>query len=136
LRNKKKQNELLVNLFLREVKNAQMLRHPNLVQLKDYCCAEGLFFFTMEYCSGDTVSNVMENFDSKLPLKIAIPTILQVLDGLHYAHTEKGLIHRDIKPDNIFINVTEEEDVIVKLGDYGLAKASDMAGLSGHMKSV
>lgn len=125
-------NPEMVNLFLREVKNAQMLRHPNLVQLKDYCCADGLFFFTMEYCSGGTVSNVMENFGGKLPLKIAIPTILQVLDGLHYAHTEKGLIHRDIKPDNIFINVNEENDVTVKLGDYGLAKAFDMAGLSGQ----
>ena len=122
----------MVNLFLREVKNAQMLRHPNLVQLKDYCCAEGLFFFTMEYCSGGTIGNAMKKFGGKLPLKIAIPTILQVLDGLHYAHTEKRLIHRDIKPDNIFISFTEKEEVIVKLGDYGLAKAFDMAGLSGQ----
>jgi eukaryotic-like serine/threonine-protein kinase len=122
----------MVNLFLREVKNSQALRHPNLVQLKDSCFADGLFFFTMEYCSGGTIADAMTKFGGKLPLEIAIPTILQVLDGLHYAHTEKGLVHRDIKPDNIFINFTPEEQVIVKLGDYGLAKAFNLAGLSGQ----
>lgn len=122
----------MVNLFLREVENAKKLRHPNLVQLKDYCFVEGLFFFTMEYCQGGSVRDAMRRSGGKLPLETAIPVILQVLDGLHYAHTERGIVHRDIKPENIFIDFTEKEEVIVKLGDYGLAKSFDMAGLSGQ----
>ena len=122
----------MVNLFLREVENAKKLRHPNLVQLKDYCFVEGLFFFTMEYCQGGSVRDAMKRYSGKLPIEIAIPVTLQVLDGLHYAHTERGIVHRDIKPENIFIDFTEKEDVIVKLGDYGLAKSFDRAGFSGQ----
>jgi pSer/pThr/pTyr-binding forkhead associated (FHA) protein len=122
----------MVNLFLREVENAKQLRHPNLVQLEDYCFVDGLFFFTMEYCQGGSVQDAMRRYGGKLPIEIAIPVTLQVLDGLHYAHTERGIVHRDIKPENIFIDFTEKEDVIVKLGDYGLAKSFDMAGFSGQ----
>jgi eukaryotic-like serine/threonine-protein kinase len=50
---------------------------------------------------------------------------------LHYAHTEKKLVHRDIKPANIFLIVNKGK-IIAKLGDYGLAKAFDLAGLSGQ----
>ena len=67
----------------------------------------------------------------KLPVQEAVEIILQVLDGLHYAHTEKGLVHRDIKPANIFLTVYKGK-IVAKLGDYGLAKAFNMAGLSGQ----
>lgn len=57
--------------------------------------------------------------------------MLQVLDGLDYAHTAKGLVHRDIKPANIFLIVNKGK-IVAKLGDYGLGKAFDNAGLSGQ----
>jgi serine/threonine protein kinase len=82
----------------------------------------------------------------KLSIDEARPIILQALDGLHYAHHAeipnvklkdggigqgRGLVHRDLKPQNIFLS-TASGSRVAKLGDYGLSKAFDMAGLSGH----
>jgi eukaryotic-like serine/threonine-protein kinase len=118
-------------MFLREVENTKMLNHPNLVQLKDYCFSGGAFFFTMEYCDRGSVIDLINKRSSKLPIKEAIDIIIQILDGLHYAHTEKNLVHRDIKPGNIFLTVTDGK-LVAKLCDYGLSKAFDLAGLSGQ----
>jgi serine/threonine protein kinase len=85
----------------------------------------------MEYCDRGSVIDLINKRGSKLSIKEAIEIILQVLDGLHYAHTEKNLVHRDIKPGNIFLKVTDGK-LVAKLGDYGLAKAFDLAGLSGQ----
>ena len=74
----------------------------------------------------------MEQRGGTLSIKEAIAATVQVLDGLHYAHTEKNLIHRDIKPANMFLTSTPQRKTIVKLGDYGLAKNFDLAGLSGQ----
>jgi pSer/pThr/pTyr-binding forkhead associated (FHA) protein len=116
--------------FLREARNAKILDHPNLVTLKNYCFSNGVFFFTMEFCDRGSVIDLMRKRGGKIQIKEAIDIILQVLDGLHYAHTEKGIVHRDIKPGNIFLTV-EDGKLIAKLGDYGLAKAFEFAGLSG-----
>ena len=117
--------------FLGEARRTKMLNHPNLVQLQDYCFSDGVFFFTMEYCDRGSVINLMKKRGGQLKIAEAMEIILQVLDGLHYAHTEKGLVHRDIKPGNIFLTVTDDR-LVAKLGDYGLAKAFDLAGLSGQ----
>ncbi|GAB4524795.1 MAG: hypothetical protein Tsb0014_03590 [Pleurocapsa sp.] len=122
----------MVERFLRETETTKMLNHSNLVRLLDCCTADGLFFFTLEYCNQGTVIDLMKKRGGKLPIDEAINIITQVLDGLHYAHTEKNLIHRDIKPGNIFLTTTPDRKTIVKLGDYGLAKNFDMAGLSGQ----
>lgn len=117
--------------FLGEAERTKMLEHPNLISFNDYGEEDGVFFFTMEYCDRGSVANLMKKRKGKLPVKEAVEIILQVLDGLHYAHTEKGLIHRDIKPDNIFLTVNKGK-IVAKLGDYGLAKAFDLAGFSGQ----
>ncbi len=119
-------------MFLREARNAKMLNHQNLVQLKNYYFADGVFFFTMEYCANGSIIDLMNARGGKLSVEEATRIILQVLDGLHYAHTEKNLVHRDIKPQNIFLTTCSQGFPVAKLGDYGLAKAFDMAGLSGH----
>ena len=135
-----------IDYFLRETENTRALSHPNLVKLRDYGYFEGIFFFTMEYCNGGSVANLMQRQRGKLSVDEAIPIILQVLDGLEYAHKAeipyvrladgtfgkgRGLVHRDIKPENIFlINVNDTR--IAKIGDYGLSKAFDVAGLSGQ----
>lgn len=117
--------------FLAEAERTKMLDHPNLVTFDDCGEANGIFYFTMEYCDRGSVINLMQKRGGKLTVAEATEIILQVLDGLHYAHTEKGLVHRDIKPGNIFLTVNKGK-IVAKLGDYGLAKAFDQAGLSGQ----
>jgi len=117
--------------FLAEAERTKMLDHPNLVKFDDCGEANGIFYFTMEFCDRGSVVHLMEKRGGRLEVKEATDIILQVLDGLHYAHTEKGLVHRDIKPGNIFLTV-DSGKTVAKLGDYGLAKAFDLAGLSGQ----
>ena len=117
--------------FLQEVKLSKMLDHPNLVKFDDYGESEGIFYFTMEFCDRGSVIDLMEKREGKLEVKEAVNIILQVLDGLHYAHTKKNVVHRDIKPGNIFLSVNRGQ-TIAKLGDYGLTKAFDLSGLSGQ----
>jgi pSer/pThr/pTyr-binding forkhead associated (FHA) protein len=121
----------MLDLFRREARSMKLLNHPNLVKLKDYCFANGLFFFTMEYCSEGTLKELMESRGKSLEIDRAIKIVCQILDGLHYTH-QKGLVHRDIKPANIFFDNRLQGETIVKLGDYGLAKAFEFAGLTGH----
>ncbi|MEG4535144.1 protein kinase domain-containing protein [Microcoleus sp. D2_18a_D3] len=140
-------NQRAVNWFLREVENMKVLKHPNVVGLKEFGYADKTFFFTMEYCDGGSVVDLMEKRGfSTLPIGEAVAIILQVLDGLTYTHNAeipnvrladgsfakgRGLIHRDLKPGNIFLaNVGGKQ--VAKIGDYGLAKAFDQAGLSGQ----
>ena len=133
-------------MFLRETENIKILQHPNIVQLLDYGFLENTFFFTMEYFAGGNVWDLMQKSGWRLPVDIAVDITLQVLDGLIYAHEveipyiklakerlnkNNGLVHRDLKPNNIFIS--NINDIIeVKIGDYGLSKAFDLAGLNGQ----
>ena len=140
-------NQRAVNGFLREIDNTKVLKHPNVVQLKESCYADDTFFFTMEYCQGGSViDSMIQRGITNLPVDEAVAIILQVLDGLTYTHNAeipnvkladgslgkgRGLIHRDLKPGNIFrANVGGKQ--VAKVGDYGLAKAFDLAGLSGQ----
>ncbi len=135
-----------VQMFLRETENTKALQHHNVVRLIDYGYSENIFFFTMEYCEGGTVSDLMRLSGGRLSIHIAVPIILQVLDGLQYTHNAEipyvklgdggfgkgsGLVHRDLKPSNIFLAWIEDK-LVVKIGDYGLSKAFDIAGLSGQ----
>ncbi|TAE96669.1 MAG: FHA domain-containing protein [Oscillatoriales cyanobacterium] len=140
-------NQRAVNWFLREVENMKYLKHPHVVSLKESGYADETFFFTMEYCNGGSVVDLMAKRGvGTLPVDEAVAIILQVLDGLSYTHNAeipqvkladgsfgkgRGLIHRDLKPGNIFLaNVGGKQ--VAKVGDYGLAKAFDLAGLSGQ----
>ena len=132
--------------FLRETVNTKVLQHPNVVRLWDAGCSQGTFFLTLEYCGGGSVEKLRRQRGGKLPIAEAGPIILQALRGLEYAHSVeipevrlndgslgsgRGLVHRDLKPANIFLAAAGRARV-AKLGDYGLSKAFDLAGLSGH----
>ncbi|NET86890.1 MAG: FHA domain-containing protein [Kamptonema sp. SIO1D9] len=138
-------NQRGINLFLREIENTKALHHPHVVELRDHGYCNGMFFFTLEYCNGGTVVDLMQSKGGCLSISEAISIIVQVLDGLHYAHQAeipyvrlaggkigkgRGLVHRDLKPNNIFL-CCQGDGYTAKVGDYGLAKAFDQAGLSG-----
>jgi eukaryotic-like serine/threonine-protein kinase len=138
-------SEYAVQMFIREMANTQALHHPHVVELLDYGQADGIFFFTMQYCSDDSVAVLVRKHGGKLSIDLAMSLILQVLDGLEYTHnvtvsvklkdgsigSGKGLVHRDLKPANIFLQ-HENNKLVAKIGDYGLAKAFELAGLSGQ----
>lgn len=136
-------------MFLREVENTKALQHPNVVKVLDSGCCDDIFFFTLEYCEGGSIADLMRRQRGTLPVETAMPIILQVLDGLEYAHNAelpavkrpdgsfgrgRGLVHRDLKPGNIFLSKTSGS-LRARIGDYGLAKAFDLSGLSGLTRS-
>ncbi len=110
-----------VRRFLREAKNAALLRHPNIVAIHD-CqqLTDGTTFFVMDWVEGGSLADLMaarrqqgRGFSSAEIGHI----IGQVAEALEYAH-QQGVIHRDVKPSNILLTMQGQ----VRLGDFGIAK--------------
>ena len=107
--------------FFEEAKSAAALNHPNICAIYDINEFEEQCFIVMEFIEGKTLRESI----GQLSEKRIIETILQIATGLSVAH-EKGIIHRDIKPDNIILN---DEDHI-KIMDFGLAKRKGITKLT------
>lgn len=120
--------------FLREIDAARALRHRHVVPLRAAGEHQGTFFFTMDYCDGGSAHDLQQQRGGKLPLDEALEITLQALEGLEHAHNVfgpgKGLVHRDLSPHNLLLSGSGAAR-IARIGDYGLAKAFDQAGLSG-----
>ena len=115
--------------FSREIEVMKDLLHRNIVAMLDRGSAGSAFYFIMEYCEGGSVADVMEQQGGKLPLVQAGPIMRDCLEGLAYAHA-KGFVHRDLKPHNILLG-GRDGNRVVKIGDFGMAKSFEQAGLSG-----
>lgn len=109
---------------------AAALDHPNLIRPLDVGEAGGVYYFSMEFVSGSNVSRILKEKGHYEPAE-AVSIILQVARALLYAH-EKGMIHRDVKPENIMI----DENGNVKLADLGLAKRVIGAGGEGALTAT
>jgi serine/threonine-protein kinase len=107
--------------FRREALAAARLIHPNVVQVYDSGLDEEAHrhFIVMEYVEGPTVAEMMRQRD-RLPVDQAADIAAQACEGLEYAHRH-GVIHRDVKPGNLIVN----PDRVVKLVDFGIAKAAE-----------
>ncbi|MDD2707367.1 MAG: ankyrin repeat domain-containing protein [Verrucomicrobiae bacterium] len=108
-------DEVAVQRFLREAQAAAHLHHQNIVEVYDTGAEQDLFFFAMEYVGGGSVGDELRDegwIDENDALKITRQAAL----ALDYAH-QQGVIHRDIKPDNLLRNDKGE----VKIADLGLA---------------
>jgi serine/threonine-protein kinase len=104
--------------FLREAETAAQLSHPNIVPIYSVDERDGLVYFVMAYVDGDTVASRL-HARGPMPADEVRNILIQTADALAYAH-ERGVVHRDIKPDNILI---EREDNRVMVTDFGIARA-------------
>jgi serine/threonine protein kinase len=111
-----------LNRFLAEAQAVSQLKHEHIVGILDFGSLEGRPYYIMEFIEGNSLSNLI-NAEKILPPSRAIDITLQLLDALHCAHN-KGIVHRDIKPDNILLEEKGGLDS-VKLLDFGIAKFLD-----------
>ena len=108
----------------RGVVQCMNLKSPNLITIYDLRSNEaGDSFVIMEYISGPSLANVLAEHPAGLPPEQVRIWLKGLVDGVAYLH-DHGIVHRDLKPANVFL-----EDGVVKIGDYGLAKA--LSNLSG-----
>lgn len=110
------QNPSFVARFTREAYAAAQLTHHNVIQIYDIGEDKGQHFFSMEFVNGQSLMEVVKK-EGKLAPEIAVGYILQAARGLRYGH-KQGMVHRDIKPDNLMLNT----EGIVKVADLGLVK--------------
>jgi len=101
--------------FVHEARAASALNHPNITTIHEIDELEDQMFIAMEYCEGETLKTMIEK--EPLSVKKALDMAIQVCEGLAAAH-EKGIVHRDIKSDNIMLTPRGQ----VKIMDFGLAK--------------
>ena len=105
-----------IERFYREAKAAGTLSHPGIVTIHDVGQENDRHFLVMEYLEGQSLRDILQ-MQGALPLKETIEIALQLCDALAYAHS-RGVVHRDIKPDNVHIL----PGGIVKLTDFGIAR--------------
>jgi serine/threonine-protein kinase len=113
-----------IDRFRREVQMTAKLRHPNTVTIYDYGCTEdGTFYYAMELLDGVTLLEIVRA-EGRLPQSRVIHIMRQCAMALHEAHG-MGLVHRDIKPNNIMLTQQGGEHDVTKVLDFGLVKNVD-----------
>jgi serine/threonine protein kinase len=102
--------------FSREAKTAAAFSHHNIANVYDYVQVENEFFIIMEWIEGFDLAEIVEKTGSKIPIDVGLAIAVKILEGLSHIHSH-GMIHRDLKPDNVRITPRGE----VKIMDFGIA---------------
>jgi hypothetical protein len=108
--------------FVREIRTLARLQHPNILPLHDSGHVEALLYYVMPYVSGETLRDRIDR-ERILPIESACAIARDTADALAYAHAQ-GVVHRDIKPDNILLSGNHPV-----LADFGIARVIDIAGV-------
>ena len=107
--------------FKREIRLARKITHRNVLRTYDYGEADGVYFISMEYVRGYTLNELLDEAENRQMVpRLAVGLSRQISRGLQAAH-EQGIIHRDIKPQNVLIDHKGE----VKLMDFGIARMAE-----------
>lgn len=119
-------NERVVKRFHREAQAQNLLRHENIVHVHDFGFEEGIgFFIAMEFLRGKSMEEILEKHADLLTVSFTGSVLRQVCDAMGFAHS-RGIYHRDLKPDNIFLMDQGRWEPplvpMVKVLDFGVAK--------------
>lgn len=119
-----------ISCFTQEIKSLSLLSHPNIIKIIDYGIHEGFPYYVMEKVDGRTLSNYINNVGA-MNLNKFQATVIKIASAVDYIH-QLGIIHRDIKLDNILMNDFGD----IKLTDFGLAiegqsEAAEISGIAG-----
>ena len=120
------EDEAFVSRFRREALAAAKLVHPNIVQVFDFGLDEASHrqYIVMEYVPGQSCAEILRD-QGRLEAEDAVDIIGQSCRGLDHAH-RNGVVHRDVKPGNLL----RSPDGLVKLADFGIAKAAELTGIT------
>ena len=118
------QNAQILQRFKQELILARQVTHRNIIRIFDLGHAEGMRFITMEYIDGEDLSSILAK-RGKLPPAEAAGIITQVALGLQAAHAE-GVVHRDLKPQNIMMDPQGKASVM----DFGIARSVDASSMT------
>ena len=131
LREEYSEDESFIRRFDREAQAASRMSHPNIVNLLDVGVEEdGTRYLVMEYVQGKTLKRFIQESGALRP-EIAAQIIIRVLAALQHAH-QNGVVHRDIKPQNILI----DKEGTVKVADFGIARMANAQTVSQTDESV
>jgi len=118
------ENPIFLERFRREIQLSSSVTHRNVVRVYDLGKADGFTFLTMQYIEGKDLARLLDR-EERLPIPTVVDIFRQTCEGLKAAH-EQGVIHRDLKPQNIMISATAD----VYLMDFGLAKTAEQSSLT------
>jgi serine/threonine protein kinase len=120
------EDEAFVSRFRREALAAARLVHPNIVQVFDFGLEDvsGRYFIVMEYVPGKSCAEILRD-EGRLEVTDGVEVISQACRGLDHAH-RNGVVHRDVKPGNLL----RTPEGVVKLADFGIAKATEQTGIT------
>jgi len=107
--------------FLREIEIAAQLQHPHVLPLFDSGEADGFLYYVMPFVEGESLRERLKR-ENRLPIPEAVRILREVVDALAHAH-QHGVVHRDIKPDNVMLSGRH-----ATVTDFGVAKAVSAAG--------
>ncbi len=127
-------DERFVTMFLNEARLAALLNHPNVVSIFDLGEEDGSYYLAMEHIHGRSLDQILDRCQAlgrRVPLALCARIVADAAQGLHYAHgfaapdgTPLNLVHRDVSPQNVLVTF----DGLVKLVDFGVAKAATNTG--------
>lgn len=111
----------IVTRFQQEAISASRIKHPNVLDVFDFGQLEnGCFFLAMEFLEGNDLADELQR-SRVLTAPRALPIAMQICRALSAAHA-KGVVHRDMKPENVFLQRTGDGEEIVKIVDFGIAQ--------------
>jgi serine/threonine protein kinase len=129
------ENEEVFQRFKREAEIAGQLGHPNIVEVTDFNKTEdGVPFMVMEKLDGEDLADRIQK-KGPFTFQAAFPILQEVIDALEAAHAA-GIVHRDMKPQNIFLCKRGRRDDYVKLLDFGISKIKQSGGIQTHTNAV